>query len=330
LVNFESRISNLESRILNQVILSIHSMTNHTALKKQTLLFLGICLASVLVNLSLFRQLLAFSLKSDVASHIFFIPFLSLVLVLRNKSKIFSRIRLSGVPGGSLLLIAGAPLLLGTIVTHRLTDSDVLSLKTAAIVSFWIGAFILSYGLESFRRARFPMLFLFFMVPIPAGLLHVIISGLQAGSADVTAMLFKLTQTPYYRDGVSFILPRISIEIAAECSSIRSSLALLISCSLAAHLVLRTFWRKTFFVLLAVPWSMVKNGIRVAVLALLSIHIDRRFIVSSDLHHDGGIVFFVLALLLLWPVLWLLRRSERKLSHPEIRNSRFEIRNSKL
>jgi exosortase len=120
----------------------------------------------------------------------------------------------------------------------------VLSLKTAAIVSFWIGAFILAYGLESFRRARFPLLFLFFMIPIPEGLLQIIISALQTGSADVTSILFKLTQTPYYRDGVSFIPPRINIEIAAECSS---------SCSLAAHLVLRTFWRKSSFVFLAVP-----------------------------------------------------------------------------
>jgi hypothetical protein len=59
---------------------------------------------------------------------------------------------------------------------------------------------------------------------------------------------------------------------------------------------------------------MVKNGIRVAILSLLSIHVDRRFIVSSDLHHEGGIVFFVLALLLLWPVLWALRRSEKKIT----------------
>jgi hypothetical protein len=58
---------------------------------------------------------------------------------------------------------------------------------------------------------------------------------------------------------------------------------------------------------------MFKNGIRIAILSLLSIHIDRRFIVSSDLHHEGGIVFFVLALLLMWPVLWGLSRSERNL-----------------
>jgi exosortase len=295
------------------VFLSIHSMQNHAALKTQTCLFLGIWLASVLLNFSLFRHLLAFSLKSDIASHVFFIPLLTVALILRNRSKIFSSIRPSSLPGASVLVIAGTPLLLGGMVTGRLTDSDAMSLKTAAIVSFWIGAFILAYGLESFRRARFPLIFLFFMVPIPEGLLRIIISALQTGSADVTAILFRLTQTPYYRDGVTFLLPRINIEIAAECSSIRSSLALLISCSLTAHLVLRTFWRRSLFVLLAVPCAMVKNGIRIAVLSLLSIHIDRRFIVSSDLHHEGGIVFFVLALLLLWPVLWGLRRGERNL-----------------
>ncbi len=183
--------------------------------------------------------------------------------------------------------------------------------RAFAFVTLVIGAFVISYGLESFRRALFPLLMLYFMVPIPEALLQAAMSALLRGSAEATAILFKVTGTPFYRDGFTFVLPRTSIEIAPQCSGIRSSLALLISCLLAAHLVLRSPWRKAVFVLVTIPMAMFKNAVRIVTLSLLAIHVDPRWLTGSDLHRDGGIVFFLLALLLLWPVLWVLRRSER-------------------
>jgi exosortase len=269
-------------------------------LRARTWLFFGICLGSVLVNMTFFRQLLSFSLKNDFSSHILLIPFVSAALILRERAAIFSRVGHSVLVGAGILAFAVA---LRVFV-------DALSVKTAAIVLMWIGAFVLSFGMESFRRALFPLLFLVFMIPIPETLLRIIVSTLQRGSADATEILFKLTGTPFFREGLTFQLPRISIEIASLCSGIRSSLALLITCLLAAHLYLNTFWRKSLFALLAVPMAMVKNAIRITTLSLLSIHVDTRFIVSSDLHHEGGILFFLLALALMMPILWVLRRSE--------------------
>lgn len=272
-------------------------------LRNRTWLFLGICLVSVLVNIAFFGQLLSFSLKNDFSSHILLIPFVSAALILRERAAIFSRAGHSVILGASILAFA----------VVLLIAADGLSVKTAAIVLMWIGAFVLSFGMQSFRRALFPILFLVLMIPIPEAVLRVIVSTLQEGSAEATGILFKLTGMPFFREGLTFHLPRISIEIASQCSGIRSSLALLITCLLAAHLYLNTFWRKTLFALLAVPMAMVKNAIRITTLSLLSVHVDTRFLVSSDLHHEGGILFFLLALALMLPILWVLRRSEFKL-----------------
>jgi hypothetical protein len=57
--------------------------------------------------------------------------------------------------------------------------------------------------------------------------------------------------------------------------------------------------------------AMFKNAIRIATLSLLAIHVDIGFVGGSDLHRKGGIVFFVTTLLLIAPILWFLRRSER-------------------
>src|SRR5207244_11592806 len=108
----------------------------------------------------------------------------------------------------------------------------------------------------------------------------------------------------------SFALPGVTIEVAKECSGIRSSLALLVTSLLAGHLFLRSGWRKSVLVLAILPLLVVKNGIRIVTLSLLSIYVDPGFLTGS-LHHEGGIIFFLLALILLAPVLWFLQRLKR-------------------
>ena len=54
---------------------------------------------------------------------------------------------------------------------------------------------------------------------------------------------------------------------------------------------------------------ILKNGIRIVTLTLLATYVDPGFLYGR-LHHEGGVVFFLLGLLILAPVLWLLERSE--------------------
>jgi exosortase len=189
-----------------------------------------------------------------------------------------------------------------------------ISVRAAGMVLVWIGGFILFFGWENFRRLLFPVLCLFLMVPIPEKMVEAAVFILQKGSAECVDVLLSLTGTPHSREGLTFMLPRANIEIAPQCSSIRSSLALLISCLLAGHMILRKASRKLVLVLVAVPMAMVKNAIRIVTLSLLAIHVDMGYLAGGDLHRRGGIVFFVLTLLLMWPVLWLLRKSEPRIN----------------
>jgi exosortase/archaeosortase family protein len=61
---------------------------------------------------------------------------------------------------------------------------------------------------------------------------------------------------------------------------------------------------------------IVKNGIRIATLTLLAMYVDPGFL-TGRLHHQGGIVFFLVGLLLLAPLLWLLQRGESRKSAVE-------------
>jgi exosortase len=175
----------------------------------------------------------------------------------------------------------------------------------SAFVVLAIGGFLLVYGPAAFRAALFPLLFLAFMIPIPGAVLDGTVWLLRTGSTHAVSGLFELTGTPYYREGFVFSLPSVVIEIAEECSGIRSSIALVLTALLAGDLYLDRGWKKAVLVMATLPLTILKNGIRIATLTLLSIHVDPSFL-TGQLHHDGGIVFFLMTLALLAPVLaWL-------------------------
>jgi len=111
------------------------------------------------------------------------------------------------------------------------------------------------------------------------------------------------------RDGVVLSIPGLTIEVAQECSSIRSSTMLILVTLIVAHLFLRSRWRQAVLVLAALPISILKNGIRIVTIAELGTRVNPSFL-HGNLHHYGGVIFLGLAVLVIVVLLLLLRRSE--------------------
>jgi exosortase/archaeosortase family protein len=84
---------------------------------------------------------------------------------------------------------------------------------------------------------------------------------------------------------------------------------LIVTTMVLAQLLLRSPWRKTLIILLAIPLSVAKNGLRIFVIAMLATRIDPGFL-TGKLHRQGGIIFFLIALATTFLLLWLLRRGE--------------------
>jgi len=254
--------------------------------------------------------LIKFSFQQEHYSHIILIPLISAALLVLERKRIFPRVEPNRLVGSALLGTGVLFYLLGPRKSASLSVNDQLSVAILAFVVIVIGGFVLCYGHRTGRSALFPLLFLFLMVPIPDYLLNRVIAWLQTGSAEVSEAIFELIGVPLFRTGFIFSLLGVTIEIAEQCSGIRSSLALLITSLLAGHFMLQSVWAKAALTLATLPLLIVKNGIRIVSLSLLSIYVDPRFL-SGSLHHQGGMVFFILALILLAPVLWLLQRAER-------------------
>jgi exosortase len=205
------------------------------------------------------------------------------------------------VPAYAVLVAAG----------FALSHSSNTSLSIFLFVAACIAAFSACYGRAAGRKALFPLLLLFAAVPLPPSWLARAIWFLQQGSATATEWLFSLAHIPFVRQGLVFSLPTLDIEIARECSGIRSSLVLLVCGLVVAHLFLKSFWTQAVLAVAVVPITIAKNGLRIFTLSTLGMYVDASFL-TGRLHRNGGIFFFALSFAALLGLIWLLRKTEHR------------------
>ena len=159
------------------------------------------------------------------------------------------------------------------------------------------------------KRGSFPSLLFVVDRADSQSILNPITTWLQNGSVASARLLFAIFGVPIASEGTRITLPGLTIEVAPECSSIRSSLMLVVTTMVVVHLLLRSAWRKVLVIAVAIPISVAKNGLRIFVLAMLSIRVDRSFL-AGRLHREGGIIYFLIALGCIFLLVLGARRSE--------------------
>jgi exosortase len=284
------------------VVVSLRSLRN--------ILFMALVIVSLFLFWRPLTTFLYFTLREgsqyDQYSYPTAIPFITLAIVFCERQKIFRTVQYAYL-SGIILLAATALNWYSGRALLSLPAGDRLSIEMLALVLFWLGGFVLCYGTRAFRAGAFPLLFLLLTVPLPDWVLDKPVTAVRYGSTEVCSLIFSLTGVPFLRDGLKFFLPTTSIYVASECSGIHSTFAILIVSLIAAHLFLPSGWRSLALVLFALPIVCVSNGVRIAGLTLLAEYVDPSFLHGS-LHHQGGVFFFLLALVLLFAILQLLRR----------------------
>jgi len=269
--------------------------------------FLAICIVTVLLSSHTWIEWWHLALRSNRYSYLLLIPLLSAGMIYRSRHQIFRQ----SASDDTLLIPAG--IVFSAVACWFLADSRLLDSFTLAVfagVTFWVGTFRFFYGRQAWNAARFPILFLYSLVPIPGFVLDRVIGGLQAGSATVADELLSLSSLSYFRDGLAFHFQGLTVVVTEDCSGIRSSITLLLWVALQAHFSLRSGWRKLLFLSSVLPVVLFKNGLRIATLSWLAAKVDPGFM-TGWLHEDGGFVFFGLALLIEIAFCRLLEKSER-------------------
>jgi exosortase len=273
-----------------------------------------ICFAILLVFSGVFwwqplYRTLELALSNEAYTHILLILPVSFGLVFLERTQLTS----SPVPGLAaiitgvtlVLLVAG----LAKWATIRLPADVGLSLSVFALVVSWIASFVFCFGKRAFRSLLFPLCFLFWIVPLPSVAVDEVIYFLQQQSALAARIMFLAVGVPVTQDGVMLSIPNLDIEVARECSSIRSSMLLVIITMILAHLFLRSWWSKAVLVAAAIPMTAIKNGFRIFAITELATRVDPQYF-EGNLHRRGGILFLGVALAMMVGLLWGLRRTE--------------------
>jgi len=273
--------------------------------------FAVLCVISLVIGWQPLLRTFELALRADEYTHLLLIVPISAALIFTERTVLTPPLQPGVGLGLSLLIIA---ILIGGYSRWAIgSQSDTqLSVSMVAMVIWWIGSFVLCFGTRIARQFLFPLGFLFWLVPIPAPVLYKIVAFWQQWSATSASLLFSALGIPVTQNGVILSIPGLTLEVAQECSSLRSSLMLIVTTMVLAHLFLRSFWRKTAVVLAAIPLSIAKNGLRIFTISMLGTRVDPGFL-HGNLHRHGGILFFLLALFTVLLLLWLLNRSENQL-----------------
>jgi exosortase len=193
-------------------------------------------------------------------------------------------------------------------------ETSRLSPPIFAAVLLWLAAFLFCYGMRSFKSALFALCCLFLAIPAPPAWMDRATIALQHGSADVSEAMFRLFGIPVFRQGMTFSLPGLDVEVAPQCSGIRGCLVFMIAGILMSRVFLHSAWRRVVLVTMIVPIAIVKNAVRIVVISTLSAYVNRAFLFGS-LHHYGGLAFLFVGVGIFLPLLFALRRSEVRYSN---------------
>jgi exosortase C (VPDSG-CTERM-specific) len=260
-------------------------------------------------------RLMGYAAHSDLHSHILLVPLITgyLLYLQRGRPSAVYRSSIAGAVtvGG----IGIAALAAGIAWRGNLSINDGLALMALAFVSFVAAGGFLFLGSKWMAAMAFPVAFLIFMIPLPDAAVDWLEKASMLASAEAAARYFDVAGTPLVRHGTVFELPGIVLQVAQECSGIRSSWILFITSLLASHVFLRTRWRRVVLVAFVIPLGILRNGFRILVIGLLCVYVGPEMI-DSSIHHQGGPLFFALSLVPLSLLLWWLRRQEKRLNLP--------------
>lgn len=241
-------------------------------------------------------------------SHILLVPPIVLAFLLSEKPRGQSEIHDEKKPSTALAVAAGMLLITGLGVAAFTGFS--LTVQIAGLVlALWMGVGLV-YGWGYFRASLFPMLFLLLLIPWPAEAVAWLTRLLQSGSTSVSYWLFKIAGVNVVRQGFVLSLPTIDIEVAKECSGIRSTIFLFITALVLGQWYLQSPVNKTLVALAVLPIGIFRNAMRIFILSMLGAYVNEGWL-DGNLHHRGGVVFFVLGLALIVVLLWYFQRTER-------------------
>ena len=233
--------------------------------------------------------------KEEYSHAWFILPLSALIFVQR-----FRNVQLGGATSPGVLVAMLSVLIM---ILAWATGSYTASIY-AAILGI-IGFAWSSVGMEAMKTLMAPLVYLFFMVPLPVAIYISTSAEMQLLASKLGMVFISLFHVPATLDGNIINLRFAKLEVAEACSGLRYLFPLVSFAFLTSMLVADRFWKKAVIVMSSVPIAIILNAGRIAMIAVLleRFGIDTS---SGSAHAFEGFAVFFFCILLLFLEVWCL------------------------
>lgn len=228
--------------------------------------------------------------RSETFTHAFLVAPITLWLIWRQRSVLLTRTPQPNLWALLALVVVAFGWLLGDLVA-------VNAVTQFALVTLLVIAVPAVLGLSVARLITFPLLFLFFSVPIGDFLMP----QLMEWTADFTVLALRLSGIPVYREGLQFVIPSGNWSVVEACSGVRYLIASLTVGTLFAYLNYQSTQRRVLFIGVAILVPVLANWLRAYLIVMLGHLSDNKLAAGVD-HLIYGWVFFGVVIMLMFIV----------------------------
>lgn len=173
------------------------------------------------------------------------------------------------------------------------------TIEVAALIPMLIGILLLMRGWEAVRAMWFPLVFIFFLIPLPGLLVEIITGSLKQHVSGIAEEILYAAGYPIARIGVMLSIGQYKLLVADACSGLNSMFSLSALGLIYLYLMKYRSWLHNGIMLLAIlPIAFAANVIRVMALVLITYYFGDEA-GQGFAHMAAGMLLFVAALMLL-------------------------------
>lgn len=239
---------------------------------------------------------------NDNFSHGYFIPVIAAYMVYSRRTLLKGE---TVAPSNWGLLIIALGLV--QLIIAKIGTEFFLQRTSMIVVLF--GSVLFLLGKSFTRKVSFPLIYLVFMIPIPAIIWNNVAFPMQLFASGITERVVQAIGIPVFREGNVLHLSETTLEVVDACSGLRSLTSMLALGAALAYFSRLPGIRKWAIFLSALPIAIFVNIIRLTITAALASRFGGE-IAQGFLHDFSGWLIFIVGLASLWGVAVLLSKGK--------------------
>jgi len=158
-----------------------------------------------------------------------------------------------------------------------------------------------SFGTDFVGKILLPLVFLFFMIPVPDILERTLGIYLKSISSELAGLFIRLFGLSVHVSGNVIDLGFNQLQVVDACNGLRYLLPLLALGVLYSHFFERERWKKGFCIAASIPIAILMNSLRIGVTGILTNYYGSN-VAEGFLHAFSGWVIFVGSFLILFAI----------------------------